>query len=1223
MAARTPPVKKRSERHAKMTVVKRDGSVQPLSFDKIAQRIAKLCFKLDDLVDADKVSMQVIAGLVSGITTSEIDQQAARVAAEMTNVHYDYSVLAARLIVADLHRTTLKSFSENVERMAVYVNPETGKVAPLVSEELLEAARKYSAAIDAAIVHNRDNNFTYFGLKTLMRSYLLKMNGKICERPQQMYMRAALGTYPNNIDRALELYKLLSSGQISMASPTMFNSGTPKNQLSSCFLVQMHGDKDSIDSFYETLWTCAKISKTAGGIGLAIHNVRAEGAYIAGTNGTSNGIVPLLRVFNATARYVDQGGNKRPGAFAIYLEPWHADVFPFLDLRKPTGKEEMRCHDLFLALWIPDLFMRRVEMDADWTLMCPHECPGLADVYGQEFEDLYTRYEREGKGRKTIPARNLWFAILSAQISSGAPYMLYKDSVNRKNMQANLGTIQCSNLCVAGDTFILTKQGARMIGGIADSHEVSKHAKALAEEKKDAEMQLASAESRLKKLQKNKKNASEPSHKAAVERYRGIKMAMEARLEKLKDVNKDPQPKQQEEVEVWNGKAWSKVTPVKTAEKARLWRVTTSHGTVLECTPDHKWILEDGTRVPTKELRLGSRLVLTPPVVYEGNPTHEQRPATAFRRGFTFAYGIMRMGLNPDTLGPNAAIKVGGLVVPKENVTKETLEKLGYDAKAMLKQAPEKDHATLAFMELPEEERKGLQDRLCGPIETRKAWVQGFMTAVNGKLDDVKGPYRFLKRIRMMFRSVGEDARLRLLSKQGVWQMHWPEKRDDPTDVPVVIGLEDLGIEEPTYCFTEPEEHAGVFADQLTGQCTEIVEYTSAEEVSVCNLASLPLHKHVIPADPDDPDALATYDFNELHKIAKITCFALNEVIDRNFYPCDMARKSNMQNRPIGMGVQGLADTFAMMRIPWETEDMDSPLRADGTRATKPHPRAAKLNRQIFETIYHAALEASCELAEARKTTYASYAGSPASQGKLQYDLWGVQPTDLWDWAELKAKIAEHGLMNSLLVAPMPTASTAQILGNNESFEPFTNNLFTRKVLAGEFQVVNKFLQEDLLRMGMWSEDMREEIIANNGSIQETDATKAPLIAKIPKHVKELYKTVWEISQRVLIDLSADRGAFVDQSQSFNVNIAHPTNANLSSMHFYGWKRGLKTGMYYLRTKAGASAEKVVTKIRNEGKVGVAAPAPAAPMEEPHFPTKEEILACSIANPGACDMCGA
>lgn len=1587
MATRTlsKPVKKRSERHAKMTVVKRNGSVQPLSFDKIAHRIAKLCYNLSDLVDADEVSKQVIAGLVSGITTSEIDQQAAKVAAELTNVHHDYSVLAARLLVADLHRTTTKSFSENAEKMAAYINPKTGEPAPLISEMSLEMTRKHAQQIDATIVHNRDNNFTYFGLKTLMRSYLLKMNGEFAESPQHMYMRVAIGVRPDNIEAALELYTMLSRGYISMASPTMFNAGTRKNQMSSCFLLHMHGDGDSIDSFFETLWSCAKISKTAGGIGLSLHNVRARGSYIAGTNGTSNGLIPLLRVFNDTARYVDQGGNKRPGAFAMYLEPWHADVFPFLDLRKPTGQPEVRCRDLFIALWIPDLFMRRVESGGDWTLMCPKECPGLADVYGQEFEDLYTKYEREGKGRKTIPARKLWDAILLAQTESGSPYMLYKDSVNRKSGQMNLGTIKCSNLCVAADTFILTSKGERMIGGIADSHEVSKQATQLAEEKKDAETQLADANTRLKKLKKNKKAGGDPSHKAAVERWEGVRSAMKARLEKLKDIDDNPQPKTQEKVDVWNGKKWSTVTPVKTADKAPLWRVTTSHGSILECTPDHKWILEDGTRVPTKELHIGSRLIRTPPVEYEGNPTHEQRPATAFRRGFTYAYGLMRMGGNPETLGPNAAIKVGGLVVPKENVTKETLEKLGYDAKAMLQQAPGKDHQTLAFMQLPEDERQGLQDRLCGPLETRKAWVQGFMAAANGKLDEIKGPHRFLRRVRMMFRSVGEDARLRRLTKQGVWQLHWPEKRDDAEDAPVVIAIENLGVEEATYCFTEPEEHAGVFEDQLTGQCTEIVEHTSPDEEAVCltgdtliqtktglkrleechgaevlvpnisdvdstrkprhiaaslidngekpvykiitsggsikatdnhkflvkeakdqfswkqlseivagdsisapvikapgfdkplvfdveygtvgwivgdgwqrkdvygtcfgpvdvmaqevvipvlnkwkvdapthplghhhgdteepytqpngvvcwasskkgfiayiqqrfglmphksitkvipdsilcsenpqhiasfisglfsadgcvqqpkekaahisyssssremleqlcvllrpfgikaslvwshpkgrnpqgkidifghgvvafadhigfalskekqakldaavaafkanawhfsmreylnvkaieaagtervydlnvpgahhfvanglvthncNLSSISLKKFVILADPDDPDATPRYDFAKLHDVVRRICApALNSVIDLNFYPTERARQSNMKHRPVGIGVQGLADTFALMRYPWEVDDMEAPLKPDGTRRTKPNPAAKLLNQQIFETIYHAALSSSCDKAKADGKTYESYPGSPASKGILQYDMWGVTPTDLWDWAALKARIAEHGLANSLMVAPMPTASTAQILGNNEAFEPFTNNVMTRKVLAGEFQVVNKYLQEDLIAEGLWSDDMREEIIAADGSVQETDPRRAPLIARIPNAIKALYKTVWEISQKTLIDMAADRGAFIDQSQSFNVHIAEPDFAKLTSMHFYGWKKGLKTGMYYLRTREAVGAEKVVTKISHKDVEPVAAAAAPAPE-----PTEEEILACSLANPGACDMCGA
>lgn len=750
-----------------MYVVKRDGRKEPVMFDKITARIKKLCYDLNPLVDPVRVAMRVIEGLYDGVTTSELDNLASEIAATMTTSHPDYAQLAARISVSNLHQNTKKSFFETMTDLYTYVNPRTGKDAPLLSDEVYEVIKKNKDTLDSNIIYNRDFGYDFFGFKTLERSYLLKLNGTIVERPQHMLMRVSVGIHMDDIESVLETYELMSKRYFTHATPTLFNSGTPKPQMSSCFLLAMQDD--SIDGIYDTLKQTAKISQSAGGIGLSIHNVRATGSYISGTNGTSNGIVPMLRVYNDTARYVDQGGGKRKGSFAIYIETWHADIFDFLDLKKNHGKEEMRARDLFYAMWTSDLFMKRVENDAEWTLMCPNECPGLYDCHGDEFEALYTSYEKEGKGRKTIRARELWEKILESQIETGTPYMLYKDAANRKSNQKNLGTIRSSNLC------------------------------------------------------------------------------------------------------------------------------------------------------------------------------------------------------------------------------------------------------------------------------------------------------------------------------------------------------------------------------------TEIMEYTSPDEVAVCNLASIALPMFIKDG---------AFDHDELFRVTKRVTKNLNRVIDRNYYPVIEAENSNMRHRPVGLGVQGLADAFIKLRLPFTSEP------------------AKELNQEIFETLYFAALTASMEEAE-KDGPYSSYKGSPISKGEFQHNMWGVKDSELsgrWDWAGLRKQIKKHGVRNSLLVAPMPTASTSQILGNNECFEPYTSNIYTRRVLSGEFIVVNKHLLEDLVDLGLWTEDMKQDLMRANGSVQNIEG--------IPAEIKELYKTVWELSMKDIIDMSRQRGYFIDQSQSLNLFMEGATMAKLTSMHFYAWKSGLKTGMYYLRTKSAVDAIK-------------------------------------------------
>ena len=749
-----------------MFVIKRNGTKESVKFDKITARIEKLCYGLNpSLVDPIDVAKKVIEGLFDGVTTSELDNLAAETAASLTTKHPDYALLASRIAVSNLHKNTTKSFSGTMRKLHQYVDPKVDKSASLIADDVMEIIDTNSTILDSTIIYDRDFGFDYFGFKTLEKSYLLKLDGEIAERPQHMFMRVAVGIHKGDIDSVIKTYNLISERWFTHATPTLFNAGTPKPQMSSCFLLTMKDD--SIDGIYDTLKQTAKISQSAGGIGLSIHNVRATGSYISGTNGTSNGIVPMLRVFNDTARYVDQGGGKRKGAFAVYLEPWHADVFEFLDLRKNHGKEEMRARDLFLALWICDLFMKRVEANEDWSLFCPHEAPGLHECWGKEFESLYVKYEQEGRARKTVKAQELWFAILDAQVETGTPYLLYKDAANGKSNQQNLGTIKSSNLC------------------------------------------------------------------------------------------------------------------------------------------------------------------------------------------------------------------------------------------------------------------------------------------------------------------------------------------------------------------------------------TEILEYTSADEIAVCNLASLALPRYITNG---------VFDHEKLYEVTYQVTLNLNKIIDHNYYPVDEARNSNLRHRPVGLGVQGLADAFILLRLPFESEE------------------AQQLNKEIFETIYFAAMTASKDLA-IKDGAYESFKGSPLSKGQFQFDLWGVSPaSNRWDWENLRLDVMNHGVRNSLLVAPMPTASTSQILGNNECFEPYTSNIYTRRVLSGEFIVVNKHLLKDLVNLGLWNTDMKNKIITANGSIQD--------IAEIPIEIKALYKTVWEIKMRNIIDMAADRGAYICQSQSLNLFINSPNSSKLTSMHFYAWKKGLKTGMSYLRTQAASQAVK-------------------------------------------------
>jgi ribonucleotide reductase alpha subunit len=941
-----------------MQVEKRDGRREEVSFDKVLERIRRASDGLS--VNSTVLAQKILAQIYDGVKTSELDELTSQLAASLATVHPDYGALAARITISNHQKNTEPSFSKVVLALGNQVAPKTGEKVSYVSEDLVDLVIAHGREIDAYINHDRDYLLDYFGFKTLERAYLLKdTKGRVLERPQHMWMRVALGLWMHDFRRAFETYDLMSQKYFTHATPTLFNAGTKHPQLSSCYLVAM--DSDSIGGIYKTLGDCAQISKFAGGIGMHCHNIRAKGSIIRGTNGTSNGLVPMLRVFNSTARYVDQGGGRRNGSFAIYLEPWHADVEDFLRLKLNTGSEEERARDLFYAMWVSDLFMKRVEEDGDWTLFCPSEAPGLADVHSAEFEALYTRYEKEGRGRKTIKAQKLWFQILDTQMETGTPYLLYKDPANAKSNQQNLGTIKSSNLCVAPETLILTDKGQFKIEELAG-----------------------------------------------------------------------------QEVSVWNGTEWSKTTVMKTGENQDILGVDVIEATItdegvysfdmkhIECTPYHKFILSSDTKSIADSDRV--------------------------------------------------------------------------DAKNL---------------------------------------------------------------------------------KRGMVLREWWDS-DGNIHEPIVWGVYNYKRKSDTYCFNEPKNHAGVFNGILTGNCTEILEYSDKSETAVCNLASISL-----PAFVDQVSK--TFDFVKLREVVATTTRNLNRVIDINYYPTPETQRSNMRHRPIGLGVQGLADVFAMMRLPWDS---------DG---------AADLNQRIFEHMYFAAVEESMRIAKFEEGVYETFKGSPASKGQLQPDLWNVVPLTEQDgtlcWKILRENVVKYGLRNSLLMAPMPTASTSQILSNTECFEPITSNLYTRRTLAGEYIVVNKYLLNDLIERGLWNEDLKQMIIARNGSIQG--------IVGMPQDLQDLYKTAWELKQRTLIDLAAARGAFICQSQSLNLFVADPSYAKLTSMHFYAWKKGLKTGCYYLRTKAAVMAQKFTVDPKFLSTMAVSS-APAAPsnrISDPSSLTRSETRA--------------
>lgn len=1079
---------------SKMYVVKRDGKKEEVSFDKVLRRIQKMSYGLTK-INPTKVSQKVLVEIVDGIHTSELDNLTGEICAMMIPTHPEYGLLASRIVISNLQKETPSKFSECIEILALNKD-KLGNPSPLVSEELLKIVRLQHELIDSNIDDERDFIFDYFGFKTLERSYLMKSGGKIIERPQYMWMRVSLGIHGGDLKKVFETYNLMSQGYFTHATPTLFNAGTPKPQLSSCFLVSSKGD--SVEGMYDTVKDCAQISKWSGGIGVHLSDIRTNGSYIRGTNGTSSGLLPLLRVLNNTTTHINQGG-KRNGSIAVYLEPWHADVEDFLMAKRPHGAEEKRARDLFYALWMPDEFMRRVESDSVWSLMCPDECPGLNETWGEKFEELYKKYESEGKYKKQISARSLWYMIMESQIETGVPYLLSKDSANRKSNQQNLGTVKSSNLCVAPETYILTDMGYFMINELEG-----------------------------------------------------------------------------QTVNVWNGDAWSSTKITKTGENQKLINVKLSDGSELHCTPYHKFIINEGyhdkksivdaKRVDASELKEGMKLYKLKLPLLEGND--DEDIPYPYTHGFFCGDGCQ-----------TPSSKVCALYGTK----KELVPFLKIKTMSGVEDASGRLNTVLDDS-IPEKYYVPINSTL----KCRLDWLAGLFdadgcVAVNGEntalqLSSIN--YEFLDRVRLLVQTLGVNSKITLMhparetllpdgkggrklyqcqpcwriliSSSGLYKLlnlgfkcnrlEIPNRKPQRNAEQFVQVVEIIDNEryDDTYCFNEPINHAGVFNGILTGNCSEIVQYSDASETAVCNLASIGLPKFI--------DKDGHFDYHKLMEVVRVITYNLNKVIDINFYPTPEAKRSNLRHRPIGIGIQGLADVFAIMKVAFDSSE------------------ARSINRKIAECIYYAAVEESVAIAR-RDGPYETFKGSPASEGKLQYHLWGDSPreTCYLDWEGLVGDVVHYGMRNSLLIAPMPTASTSQILGNNECFEPFTSNLYVRRVLSGEFVCMNKHLVRDLDEIGMWTSEIQTKLMANGGKVQAID--------EIPTEIKDRYKTVWEIKQKVLIDMAKDRGSFVCQSQSMNLFFEVPSADVLSSAHFYSWRSGLKTISYYIRSKPKAKVQ--------------------------------------------------
>lgn len=1049
---------------SEMYVTKRNSHREIISFDKILKRIKKVGLEANIKINYSSLAIKVIDQLYDGISTTKIDELTAEQCASMASIHPDYNTLAGRITISNHHKNTKNSFFQVMKELYQYKD-QHGQSYPLLSHKFYKTIGYHGKEkLDTLCDYSQDYVIDFFGFKTLEKSYLMKINKRIVERPQHMWLRVAIGIHDRDWPRVEETYHYMSNKYFTHATPTLFNAGTPTPQLSSCYLMAM--EEDSIEGIFNTLKDCALISKWAGGIGLHIHDVRAAGSQIRGTNGTSNGILPMLKVFNNTAKYVDQGGGKRNGSIAIYLEPWHADVEMFLQMRKNHGDEELKARDLFYALWVPDLFMERVKTGQRWTLFCPAECPGLSDCVGEEFKLLYERYESEGKGRQTMNARDLWFQILDSQMETGTPYLLYKDTCNEKSNQKNVGVIKSSNLCVCPETQILTKDGYFPI----------------------------------------------------VSLFPGNYPASE-----LSSWNR--------KVEIWNGAEFSEVEIFKTGSDVDFVEVSCSDGSKLTCTPGHRFFIRDGgvgkaIMKDAQDLLPGDLLESTSFPVIDGSESFEEGGQPATDRGCKAGMANLKM----------VSSYVTYIEVPINHNMKDKLEWFSALIEPFVVVAVQDEDEYIALYSV---------SRIF--LEDVKYMLQ--TCGINTVLRDLKTPDPDTGAIAEL---IVYMVQLRCLKENPVYGefMYFSTFPFDPLPLsederksiqmnPNVRVTKVMASEriDDSFCFTEAKAHAGIFNGMRTSQCTEIIEYSDKDETAVCNLASLSLPSFV------NGQLEKIFDYEELHKVTRIVTRNLNKVIDINFYPTPKTEKSNMRHRPIGLGVQGLADVFFLLNLSFSA------------------PESKLINKRIFETIYHAALTESCELAK-EFGPYETFKGSPASQGILQFDMWdsGANPgNERYDWTRLKLEIQTHGLRNSLLVAPMPTASTSQILGNNECIEPITSNIYSRRTLAGEFIMVNKHLMKEMIEQDKWNETFKNNMVANNGSVQSFDF--------LDKETRDKYRTVWEIPMKDLIDMAADRGAFICQSQSLNLWLEDPNYNTMTSMHFYSWNKGLKTGIYYLRRR--------------------------------------------------------
>ena len=1075
-----------------MHVIKRNGKKEVISFDKILKRIRSLgkTFNLQNILYA-QLAMKVIDQLYDNIQTSKIDELTAEQCASMSSIHLDYGKLASAVVVSNLHKNTKSCYYETIKTLYDYIDVNNNSFR-LIANNIMKLVETHKDVINSMIDYDRDHFFDYFGFKTLERAYLMRCNKVIVERPQHMFMRTALTIHGSNMEKVKETYDYMSQKYFIHATPTLFNAGTPRPQLSSCFLLAI--EDDSIDGIFNTLRECAQISKWSGGIGLHCHNIRASGSYIRGTNGTSNGLIPMLGVFNKTARYVDQGG-KRNGSFAIYLEPHHPDIEAFLELKKNHGEEESKCRDLFYGLWISDLFMERVMGDKIWSLFCPDKCPGLCDCYGDDYNQLYIKYENEQRYNKQILARDLWVKILDSQMETGTPYICYKDAANKKSNQKNLGTIKSSNLCVAPETLVLTREG-------------------------------------------------------------------HMRIETLNN----------QEVEVWNGETFSKTTIYQTSASSELLEVHTSDGCVLVCTKYHKFYIKDEASKTIKtydaqDLKNGMIIMESSFPIISNNNILLHAYTIGFESGGQFV--PINYSLESKILWFSGFVDGAGISTFNKILINNTNKQFMMDIKYML--------------------------QTCG-LNLSVNYTEHYSNFITIKYCDVQFLNKFgfiSKKCNLL---VDESNRIYYYQDNNIY----------------IINVLDNKRTDKTYCFNEALKHAGIFNGLITAQCTEIIEYSDAKETAVCNLGSLGLPMFV--------NSDKTFDYNKLYSVTQVLVNNLNNVIDENYYPTPKTQLSNFKHRPIGIGIQGLADVFFKMNLAFTSD------------------KAKEINIKIFETIYYAALEKSMLISKERYSmmlqlkiyytsqkwcfvsnnddcrdyninniqdfsaisellklckpikaeidnleisdkkylgAYSSIFGSPISQGQFQFDLWNVKPLEgRYDWNLLRNNIMEYGIRNSLLVAPMPTASTSQILGNNECFEPITSNIYSRKTLAGDFILVNKYLVEDLLKLGLWNEVLKNSIISNKGSVKHIQA--------LSQELKDKYKTVWEMPMKEIINMARDRGAYICQSQSLNLWIEDPDSKILTNMHFYSWKAGLKTGIYYLRRKAKHQAQQFTIEPENK-----------------------------------------